>query len=341
MKRFTSSILLSTFIAISAWLPQVSFAATVTTKAPPTAQTSSSPQLQITNLTVDNMNDFVLEPGKIELNVNPGDVITKYISVTNQIKSSMTFKISVEDFVGSKNEDQPVVLLGNDKSPYSFKDNITPAVSTVALNFGDRVTIPITITVPKDAQPGGYYSSVIVSDEPTVDATAAGQAPGGVHVISRVGTLFFIVVNGPVNTSGNVEDFRIKNSRPIYNSAPSNFEILFNNTGTIHLVPYGDVMITNFFGKQIADLPVDAYFAMPDSLRYRDVFWNDNHQIRIGMYTATLQLHNGYNSTVDIRKITFWIFPWRIVVPALIIIIFAILIGYLFFTRFEFRRKKK
>src|SRR5258708_4034843 len=75
-------------------------------------------QIQITPISVEAKNDFVLEPGKIEIYANPGDVITKYISITSRIQSKTEFQVTTEDFVGSQSEQQPVVLLGNGTSPY-------------------------------------------------------------------------------------------------------------------------------------------------------------------------------------------------------------------------------
>jgi hypothetical protein len=291
---------------------------------------------QIANLNVEDKEDFVLEPGKIEVYADPGQTIVKNISVTSRIKQRTKFKVTTEDFLGSRSESEPVVLLGDQKSPYSFKDNLEPEETSFSLDFGDRITLPVTIHVPIDAQPGGFYSSVIISNEPQVNAD---RPQASTRVVSRVGTLFFVRVNGPVHEEGKVEDFRVRDAKSIYGSTPKEFQILFNNTGSVHLVPYGQIRITNMVGTEVGVLPVDAYFAMPDSLRYRNVSWEDS-QFRIGRYTATLELHRGYGDTVDIKKISFWVIPLKVVIPVVGGIILLALIITLFLSRFEFRRRR-
>lgn len=303
----------------------------VNAEATTTDPVSSS--VSIKRIIPQDTNDFILEPGKMEIFVNPGDKIIRSISVTDRIKGDMTFNISTEDFTGSLNEDQPVILLGNEKSPYSFKDNLVPAVSQIKLTYGDKVTIPIEINVPYDAQPGGFYASVLVSNTPR---TATGETQATTHIITRLGVLFFIRVNGPVNESGNLDDFRISGANKFfYQTMPETFQILYNNTGTVHLVPYGTIQVKNILGKVISEAPVNAYFALPKSLRYREVALISPGFL-VGRYTATVELNRGYGGIVDTKTIAFWVLPWKIllIVFAIIVIIAGLLT--LFFKKFKF-----
>jgi hypothetical protein len=300
------------------------------------APASSLFAFSITNISVENKGDFVLEPGKVELFVNPGDSIEKDINVTSRIAGATDFTVSTEDFVGSREKDQPVVLLGGDKSPYSFKDNIQPDTSNFTLEAGQKATLAVKVVVPANAAPGGYYSAVIVSSKPH----QSGNAGVGTQVITRIGVLFFIRVNGPVTESGNIDDFRISDGNRqfgLLQNGPLTFEALFNNTGTVYLVPSGTITIKNILGQEVAELPVDAYFSLPNSTRYRDIVWPQ--QFLAGMYTATLTLNKGYGNAVDTRSITFWVIPWKYVgMVAGLAFIIALLI-YLFTRKFEFRRK--
>src|SRR5581483_686132 len=213
--------------------------------------------------TVENRNDFVVEPAKQEVDLNPGQSATVNISVTSRIKDPVTFDIKSEDIVGSNNPQQPVVLLGGDKSPYSLKDYLHPEVNQFTLHFGERIQIPVKVDLPKDAAPGGFYGAVIVSNAPSKlnagSSTAAAQAA---TIISRIGSLLFVRVLGPVNQSGRLSDFRIKEAGPIYQNGNLTFQVYFNNDGNIHLVPYGYITVKNMWGATIDQLPIDAYFAL-------------------------------------------------------------------------------
>lgn len=292
----------------------------------------------VENLKVDARNDFVLEPGKVELFLEPGETVVRTVSITNRVSKKVKFKIETEDFVGSRDAQNPVLLLGDKRSPYSFKDALIPEVREFTLDFGQRITIPIKVQIPQDAQPGGFYSSVIISNQPD---RASGLEASGPRVISRLGALFFIRVKGEVKEAGQLEDVRIAGpDKLFYQKGPFIFQILFNNTGTVHLVPYGKINITNFAGSLLATLPVDGYFALPDSLRYREVSWYSD--FLFGRYKATVELNRGYKNgsdVTDVQSIAFWVLPWKFILATFGIIF--ILVGIFFYVRknFEFKRK--
>ncbi len=296
---------------------------------------------QITTINVPQQNDFVLEPGKVEVFLNPGESVTRSISVTNRIGRKVKFKVVTEDFIGTNDPDKPVLLLGDDDSPYSFRKNIVPDTSEFTLDFGQRITIPVKINVPATAQPGGFYSSVIISNQPDKDedATSTQETVAKNKIISRLGVLFFVRVNGDANEDGAVDDFRLAGPKPLLRQqGPVSFEVLFSNKGSVHLVPYGKIEINNTFGQKIAQLPVDAYFSLPNSLRYRTIDWDK--KFLLGRYTADLSLNRGYGNIVDHRTLAFWVIPWKILAGAFAAVFLLLTIFYYILTRFEFTRKK-
>lgn len=292
--------------------------------------------VRISQLSVEDKGDFVLEPGKIEIFLNPGEKVVRNISIINRTNRKSDYKIEIEDFVGSDNPNTPVLLLGKDKSPYSFKDNLTPEQDSFSLGFGQKIELPIEISVPDNAQPGGFYSSVIVSSVPSEEA---GASQTGARIISRVGVLMFIRVNGAVEQNGEVTDFRVGGGEGSFmQEGPVPMEILFKNSGSVHLVPYGEIVIRNLLGKQVAKLPVDAYFALPKSVRYRQVTWEQGKLF--GRYSAELTMHAGYEGKQDVKKLVFWVIPWLyivIVAGGLFLLSFLV---YFIKSRFEFKRKE-
>ena len=93
------------------------------------------------------------------------------------------------------------------------------------------------------------------------------------------------------------------------------------------------------FGKVVTKVPVDAYFAMPQSLRYREVEWNAPSLM--GQYTASVELNRGYGSNlVDTKAVSFWVIPWKTVALVLVIIIVVYLIAYSFFKKYKLVNKR-
>jgi len=295
---------------------------------------------QKTKIDILPQNDFVVEPGKTEVFLNPGESVVKSIIVTNRVDRIVKFKLSTEDFVGTNDPAQPLVLLGDTNSPYSLKDFIVPEIKEFELALGERIVIPVTISVPKNAEPRGYYGALIVSNEPSVTSEAAStEVQGKTKIVSRIGSLFLLKINGEGKEEGSVTDFKIIGPQKLfYEKRPEGFEIAFKNTGNVHLVPYGTITIRNLFGTAIKTLPVDAYFALPDSTRYRDVKWETGFSL--GRYTATLSLNKGYGNENANVKLAFWVLPWKILLVIFIGLALLVAVGYYLLTRFELRKKK-
>jgi len=292
-----------------------------------------------TKLEIIPQNDFVVEPGKTEVLLDPGESIVKNIIVTNRINRTVRFRLSTEDFIGTDDPKQPVILLGDNYSPYSLKDLIVPEITEFSLEFGERIVIPVTITIPVNVEPRGYYGALIISNDPDkLEGNNTTEVEGRTRIISRIGSLFLLKINGQGLSNGNIENFKlIGPEKTFYSEKPDGFEIAFKNTGNVHLVPYGTITIKNMFGKVIQTLPVDAYFVLPDSTRYREIIWTKGFSI--GRYSASLTLNKGYDGEIETVKLAFWVLPWKIMILGFISLVFIIAFIYYFFSRFELRKK--
>ncbi|MEK7228036.1 MAG: hypothetical protein AAB681_01620 [Patescibacteria group bacterium] len=290
-------------------------------------------------INVAAQNDFVVEPGKTEVIINPGETITKNVTITNRIGKTVKFKLTTEDLIGSDDSQQPLVLLGDDSSPYSLKDFIIPEITSFSLSFGERIVIPVKISVPLNAEPRGYYGALVVANDPEkLEGESAKEAEGKTRIVSRIGSIFLVKIKGEGKEEGQLSGFKVIGpTKAVYTKRPSGFEIAFKNTGNVHLVPYGTITIKNIFGRTVQELPVNAYFALPDSTRYREILWEQG--FGLGRYTANLSLYKGYGTEYAESKVAFWIIPWKILLMALIGIITIVTIGYYIATRFELRRK--
>lgn len=286
-------------------------------------------------------NDFVLGPAKIELWLDAGETSRKYLNVTNRTGRTTAFKVEIEDFKGSRDPEQTVVLLGDEKGPYSLKDWIKPEVNEFVLNQGERMTLAVDISAPGDIEPGGHYGAVIISTKPLPGGEGEKkekEIEGAVKVASRIGSLLFVRVKGETDENGFLKEFNILDGKRFFEKGPVTFQILFENNGSVHLTPYGIIEVRNIFGRKVDETEVNPFFAMPDSLRQREVEWGK--EFLFGRYTVSLLLNRGYKDIIDTKTISFWVLPWKILsagLAALIIMVwFLIWIG----SRFEIRRKK-
>jgi hypothetical protein len=281
--------------------------------------------------------DFVLGPGKTELWLGPGEKAIKELLITNRLGRTMTFKIELEDFTGSYNPERPVVLLGREKGPYSLKEYLKPEITEFTLSHGQRMILPVEISIPADAEPGGLYGAVLVSTTlPELKTEVEKEkAKGQIGIITRLGTLFFIRIKGEVLESGSLKSFKVL--KKYYETGPVNFELLFENTGNVHLMPYGVIEIKNLFGKKVDKVQIDPYFAMPDSLRAREVKWD--RKLAFGKYTALLSLNRGYKDLIDQASASFWVMPWKIILGGMVSFFLIIWFFWWVATHFEIKRK--
>ncbi len=295
-----------------------------------------------TQLDIEPQNDFVVEPGKTEIFLNRGDQVIKNVTITNRINKKVRFRLSTEDLVGTKDQSQPVVLMGDTEGPYSLKDFIQPEIDDFYLEMGERISIPVTISIPLEAEPKGHYGALVISSESEFlnDEQEADGAQGRTRIISRIGSLFLVKINGLGKEEGRLEDFKISGpSKKIYSQVPESFEIAYENTGNVHLVPYGKISINNIIGRTIDQIPVDAYFVLPESIRYREVFWQDSGFL-LGRYTANLSLYKGYGNEYQDARLVFWVLPWNIVIPVFVGLVLLVSLVYYILTRFEIKKKK-
>ncbi len=269
-------------------------------------------------------NDFVVGPGKYQVDMKPGEKKVVNLIVTNRLGKEKTFQLQTEDFTGSKDIDQTVVLLEGERGPYSLKDYLKIPSTTFTMGNAQRVTIPVTISIPTDAQPGGLYGSVVISTVTTgQEQVPQGDSSVGTSpIITRIGSLFFIRIAGEVKEDINLKKFSLKNDASVMDGGPVNFELLYENNGTVHENPKGFIYIKNLFGAEIGKVEVEPWFILPNSLRQREVNWKP--QFLFGRYVATAEIVKGYDNQKDTVSVVFWVIPWRLVAlvfAALVIVV--------------------
>jgi hypothetical protein len=277
--------------------------------------------------------DFVLEPAKVELFMAPGDTTETEFRLVNRTDEALTFSITIEDTKGSDDASRSVILLGDEDGPYPLRDMVMPEITEFTLKSQEEIRLPVTVAIPSDAAPGGRYGSVLF------ESRSVGGADTGSRTVSRLGALLFVRIEGDVKEEGQLEQLRVKGGSQIFfNEDPIAFEFTYRNTGSVHLNPYGILQIKNVLGVMVDELEILPYFAMPESLRSREVTWE--HGTLLGFYTAELSQNRGYDDIIDTKSVYFLVLPWKEMAIGIVIIIILALLARWFFTTFEFKKKK-
>lgn len=287
-----------------------------------------------------NFGDFVVGPGKFDVAVAPGSSQTVEILITNRTGVEKVFTLTTEDMTGSVDTTQPTILLGSDEGPYTLRDYLQVPADRFTIAPGQRVTVPITVAIPRGAEPGGRYGSLLVQTESEGEVVGNQSATA---VVSRIAVLFFVTTPGELNRSGSLLDFTTVPDMSFFSSGPITFGLIYENTGTVHTNPAGEIIITNMLGQEVGYLEVLPWFSLPQSLRLREVVWE--RESLLGRYTATTNVYRGYEDAqgeplIDSSTITFWVVDW--VILAITASVFFVLFMFFRFIskRFTFVRKE-
>lgn len=322
-------------LLIALLLPVVLFAQEDTASTTePVAQVA--PWYKIERLIGDpQVGDFVVGPGRSEVALAPGETEVVMISVANRISDDRTFKLEIADISGSADGSSALRVIEDERGPYSIRDYVSFPEDTITLKLGERARLPLTISIPADAEPGGYYGSVLVS---TIQAGAPADDPTPRNpLIARVGSHIFLTVDGVQEVGGQTIDITTLPSAWWYESGPVTLGISYENTGSVHVNPYGELSIKNILGEEVGYVELEPWFVLPKSIRTREIEWN--REFLFGRYTAVATINRGYDDILDEVSVTFWILPWKFVGLLFGGLFIIFLLFRLFFRTFEFKRK--
>lgn len=285
--------------------------------------------------TTETFGDFVVGPGKFDLTIAPGESQVVEILVTNRAAEERVFSLTTEDITGSQDSENPTVLLGDERGPYTLRDYLSVAADRFIVAPGERVTVPITVSLPADAEPGGRYGTLLV--QTTTQGQGVDVNRPSAAVVSRIAVLFFVSTPGELDQAGSLIDFTTVPDKAYFTQGPIEFGLLYENTGTVHTTPAAEIVVTNMFGQEVGYLEVLPWFALPQSLRLREVVWERDSLL--GYYTAEARVYRGYGDQIDTAQLSFWVIDWRLLVGVIVALLLLTLLIRFVSNRFTITRR--
>jgi hypothetical protein len=265
------------------------------------------------NVFAENILSLSAIPPRLEISVNPGQVITKEIKIRNESSFQRSIETDVKDFIVTDDSGTPVQI-NADPSQNRWAASSWLQISPTKTNLkpGETKSLIVTVLAPKDAAPGGHYAVILHNPQNENYLNSSGAS-----IQANIGTLVYITIPGNVKENAIVKDF----SAPKFSEfGPVNFKTTINNLSDIHITPAGSINVTNFFGGKTAKLALSTTNIFPYT--NRDFTNTLNKKFLFGRYKAQFLAAYGSTGQTISATIFFWVIPWKL----LILIFFALAI---------------
>lgn len=316
-----------TIVLVGSFLTHQSQAQLTTTSSSPSA---SQPQVQpisdtatpsplaptpeplILTTTQDGEMRLTATPVRIgddnSLRLKPGEKKQVTLKVYNNSQNAIKIISLAEDFVIGEDgaTPQPVDVAETDNR-WSLKKWVTVVPNSQTIKAGETGVISVLIEVPEDALPGGHYAMVM--HQPDLGKDAANKDEKSTAIKQRVGTLLYVVVDGPIYEEAFIRELNIPQFQEL---GPVPYSFVIDNDSDVHIQPELSFNVYNIWGKRIFSEAINSKNIFPkDSRSFDEGMWE-----RIwgfGRYKGEIVAVYGSQSATKMLSTYFWLFPLKLV----------------------------
>ena len=285
---------------------------------------------------------FSISPAVIEEELENGETKDYQIDIYNLTEIPQAVKVYVNDFT-AENYSGAMKIIRSESANYSISKWVDLSRSNLLLEPGQKETLDFRLSVPKNAEPGGYYG--VIFFEPL--DSAAFDDDSSLGVVGRMGALLEITVGGEIVEAGQVMGATTNKdctgvgcsftAPGFLEYGPVSFTFDFENTGNVHVGVSGKIEIYNIFRQKIAEIPIEEKTVLPGTIRTFEAKWM--RELLTGRYRAKLILNYGSEKTTEVAYLVFWGIPWKLGSGA---VVFAgVVSGVVLFARKRKNKRKK
>ncbi len=249
----------------------------------------------------------------------PGDKEQVQLRIRNNSTRQVTITTMAQNFMLAEDGQTPIPLNDEISSRWSLADWLVIAPNQQTLEPQETAGTSVLIEVPEDALPGGHYA--MVTHEPSSGLTEE-TSQSAAAISQKVGSLFYVVVDGIIHEEAFIRDLSFPNFTEI---GPVAFTFHVDNQSDIHIKPQLSVEIYNLFNQKIDTIEVESANVFPLFSRQFSGQWD--RVWGYGYYTAKLVMSYGEQGNLAIAQTSFWLFPIKLVLAALIVILVLIATG--------------
>ncbi|MEU8541600.1 DUF916 domain-containing protein [Streptomyces sp. NPDC048717] len=247
------------------------------------------------------------------LTADPGTTLTDRVTVTNKSAAPLTFLLYGADAYNTA-RDGGFAVRGREEKQTGTGAWIKPARERVTVPPRSAVTVPYTLTVPADADPGDHPGAVVALDERIARADP-GRATGGgtvaLGVQRAVGARVYLRVGGPTVPALAVEDVTLDQDRPLIPGTGASTAVVsytLHNRGNVTLSPKAALRARGLFGRTLLARDLDGLPAelLPRQKIRLTTRWTGAPQFDRGEVTVTATARGVRESA----GVSFVALPW-------------------------------
>ena len=210
------------------------------------------------------------------------------LTYTNNTKTNITLSLSVSDFNELEEGYAINFLSPKDASNYKYSLSSWISFETKSLELlpGEQKSVKISVDKQRITK-GGHYASIQAEVVQTDNKEK-------VNLRGIISALLFV----RASTGKEIEDGSINTFKSIQNSIeyPDTYLLRLENSGNVHVIPYGIIQVYDPLGNLIAKgiLNEGSLDALPESIRRYDTKVTTYQKVLLpGFYTAKISLHFG------------------------------------------------
>ncbi|AKN69774.1 hypothetical protein QR97_07995 [Streptomyces sp. PBH53] len=185
------------------------------------------------------------------LSAEPGQTLTDKVAVRNKTARPLTFRLYAADAYNTARDGGFAVRTLKERMR-GVGAWARPATARVTVPGHRTVTVPFTLRVPRDAEPGDHPGALVALDE-HVD-TGSGRLALGVR--RAVGARIYLRVGGPTLPALSVEQLRVSHHQPLVpglGDSTATVSYTLRNTGNVTLSPRVELTARGLFGRTLLD----------------------------------------------------------------------------------------
>lgn len=268
-----------------------------------------------------------VSPAIVDNSLDPGASFTIDIALTNQTASPIAVRAATRELV----TDMPIAE--ERKSAFDASSWFAIENPDFLLLAQERRQVPVKVSVPKNAEPGGHYATI------NFDSFVPQQQTSGVTTVNaRVGVVVLLTVSGDVRERVSiVGPIATKNWQP--DALPTTFDLRLRNDGNVHVLPRGEIVIRDVFGRVVKRVPMQTGTLLPGTENNYSATWE--HGLVAGVYNAEAEITAGTQQTkLGPATKRFVVAPLVLIIPIGVVVLLLTIV-VLVATYRRKRRKKR